>query len=454
MRNAGSKGFGPFPVHNPEPAQMKRFVFALTLTLAAGPAADAQVVSGPIREVADPNLDDIARAIETPAGPVIVYNPRLMAQVPREVGRFFREHELVHIEKLHGLRRLSEADSRPGGSEVIKAWEREADCLAAERISGRDARVVARWFESLWLPGDPEHDSGFARARLVRACAGVVEDGGPIPPAVRPDPPRPRHRVPVRDEARPSRYEAPARDEREELPRRRIAVPASELRNRVFDGWIPTSMFYSDGEWQSVVTEPISDEPVPVAWTFYQDDIVGWVTEQRRKNPGYWHITSMDYDPAGGWGVIMERAHLELPPTTLDWGYLQSERITHLHRMLDDDAMLDGLFYEDGAYLGFTRAKPSDLDVRWATTSAPETHMRLMLAGQEEDEYLYAFYEIGPDNMYLMWVESSSPPEQRMIVIDDLQAELDRQRQDGFALRMVRQVGENLWGLFTYSPGF
>lgn len=152
----------------------------LPLFLSWPTEADSQI-TGPIREIADPYLNDIARAVETPAGPVILYNPQKMAQVPPPVANFFREHELVHIEKLHGLRRLAEADSRPDGSEVIKRWEREADCLAAQRISRRDVRIIARWLESLWLPGDREHDSGFSRARNIRDCAGVVEDGRPIP---------------------------------------------------------------------------------------------------------------------------------------------------------------------------------------------------------------------------------------------------------------------------------
>ena len=106
------------------------FVSVALLTLASSAAAQWWI---PIREIAKPDLDDVAFAAYDNLGPVIYYNPAQLALMGEDAARFVRAHEYAHHFLGHGPRK---ARSHPFTHKWLQAdLEREADCFAATRLS-------------------------------------------------------------------------------------------------------------------------------------------------------------------------------------------------------------------------------------------------------------------------------------------------------------------------------
>lgn len=160
---------------------MKRFGAAITACAfviagsSAPPPAAAQMratydgctlMGRPVPSIPDPSINDIATAGVSPVyGPVILYNPAIVARSRPATQTFFYFHECAHHALGHTL-----------GFAHPQASEQQADCWAVRELVGRrvfgvvELRVVQD--EVATSPGDRTHLAGPARAANLYACLG------------------------------------------------------------------------------------------------------------------------------------------------------------------------------------------------------------------------------------------------------------------------------------------
>ena len=126
-----------------------------------------------IREIPVADLPDIAIASFDEHGPVIYYNPSLARRVGPWVTEFFREHELGH-HKLGHLQRESFSATPFNRAWLRQAYEREADCYAAQRVSPYAVMAAIEFFVRTQGPTRPDilHPTGYERVAVIRNCAG------------------------------------------------------------------------------------------------------------------------------------------------------------------------------------------------------------------------------------------------------------------------------------------
>ncbi len=128
-----------------------------------------------IRTVPTDTLGDLAAAVAGPGEPVIYYNPRLMERFGPEISAFVLAHETAHIELGHRRPDGSTPLSRHALELVLQAWELEADCAAAARLSRERPSALAAaaaFFRGMGHERvDREHPTGVARAAQLAACS-------------------------------------------------------------------------------------------------------------------------------------------------------------------------------------------------------------------------------------------------------------------------------------------
>lgn len=127
-----------------------------------------------IRTVPTDTLGDLAAAVATPGDPVIYYNPRLMEQFGPEISAFVLAHEAAHIQLGHRRPDSSVLLSREALEQQLQAWELEADCAAAARLSRERPSALAAAAALFQGMGhervDREHPTGTARAATLASC--------------------------------------------------------------------------------------------------------------------------------------------------------------------------------------------------------------------------------------------------------------------------------------------
>lgn len=127
-------------------------ICAILAGLLVGPGiAHAQVP-----EIPQPGLGDIARAMMTPRGPVIIYDPMICASIGMLACRFFRAHEYGHISLGHLMGGVSPAIA-----------EMQADCFAAVNAQPAEVEAGIQAFMRQGRGGDATHGTGFQRAQRV-----------------------------------------------------------------------------------------------------------------------------------------------------------------------------------------------------------------------------------------------------------------------------------------------
>jgi hypothetical protein len=124
-----------------------------------------------IREIANPNLPDVAIASIDAQGPVIYYNPRITQQAGPYLSEFFRAHEYGHHHLGHLYREQFQANPY-NRAWVRQSYEKEADCYAARRISAAAARAAVSFFNQIQGPNRPGwyHPTGYERAAVIIRC--------------------------------------------------------------------------------------------------------------------------------------------------------------------------------------------------------------------------------------------------------------------------------------------
>jgi len=155
-----------------------RFVTALMLVPMVAANAGAWTLPSNIPTVANYQLPDGAMAAPTAAGPVIVYNPAVLARLSAAMQEFVVAHEYGHIVLGH----LAYPQSQG-----VPAWaqrlELEADCYAASVVDDEAAAQAAAYFATQQGPyrPDPRHPTGYERAATIRSChargAETTENG-------------------------------------------------------------------------------------------------------------------------------------------------------------------------------------------------------------------------------------------------------------------------------------
>ena len=109
-----------------------------------------------VPEIPRQGLGDIARAVMTPGGPVIFYDPMICAQMGALACRFFRAHEYGHIVLGHL------------GGVFPPMAEMQADCFAATNAAPAEVQAGVQTFMAQGNGGDAAgHGTGFQRARRV-----------------------------------------------------------------------------------------------------------------------------------------------------------------------------------------------------------------------------------------------------------------------------------------------
>jgi hypothetical protein len=153
------------------------WVFLLTAA-----SVGAQVWDAPVREVSRADLPDVAVASYDAYGPIIYYNPNVLAKVGPVLSAFFRAHEHAHISQKHIQREMFGANpyNRVG---LRQSYEKEADCEAARvlaRVSPAHVEQSAQFFETTLGPNRPDwlHPTGYERAAVIRQCGAEMS----IPP--------------------------------------------------------------------------------------------------------------------------------------------------------------------------------------------------------------------------------------------------------------------------------
>lgn len=159
-------------------------VFALALTLAPTPAHAQITYEGcqdpfgrPVRSEQATHIPDVAIATAQGNGPVILYNPFVLANLPPIVRRYFYAHECAHHRLGHILI----------GQNNITA-EQAADCWAAHAVqragaTAAEMNVIAQTLASFG-PGDWTHLPGPQRASTSPPACTSHPPPHPRPPAL------------------------------------------------------------------------------------------------------------------------------------------------------------------------------------------------------------------------------------------------------------------------------
>jgi hypothetical protein len=152
-----------------------RFIATLSTWLASSAYAQAP-------EIPNPSLSDIAMVtwyqgplpqfgLPLYNGPVIIYNPNVIAQVGPVLTAFFRAHEYCHISLNHIQQQyfLSNPYNR---SWISQALEMQADSCATEYLLSQgniiSVRAAAQWFYGQGpIQLVPSHPPGVARANNI-----------------------------------------------------------------------------------------------------------------------------------------------------------------------------------------------------------------------------------------------------------------------------------------------
>lgn len=150
------------------PFWLKRMTAYLLIT-AAMPVNAVQ-----IREVPVLHLQDVSIATYDKFGPVIYYNPSALQILGPQISKFVRAHEYAH-HILHHIERGNRSASQISVAEQRRAFELEADCYAAQKVSWRVALAAANNLSQTQglKRADAHHPSGNERATVIRQCAGI-----------------------------------------------------------------------------------------------------------------------------------------------------------------------------------------------------------------------------------------------------------------------------------------
>ena len=132
---------------------------AAILTLSASSLLLSPCATAQVPEIPNPQLNDIARVIPTPNGPVIEYNPIVCQQAGTLICGFFRTHEYGHVVLGHGYR-----------SQWPQQMEAEADCWAAANASAAEVNAAYVFFQN-GGGGTFVHGTGPQRAQRLLMCA-------------------------------------------------------------------------------------------------------------------------------------------------------------------------------------------------------------------------------------------------------------------------------------------
>ncbi len=149
-------------------------------SLLHGQLDDRQLGPSNIRTVPSDTLADLAVAHADHAGPVIYFNPRLLARFSPDIVAFVLAHEEAHVELGHV--RPASGVAAHESEQALQRMELEADCRAAERLAQeRPAALQAAvgFFERMGVQrSDGEHPTGNVRAETLRECGGK-QNGDP-----------------------------------------------------------------------------------------------------------------------------------------------------------------------------------------------------------------------------------------------------------------------------------
>ncbi len=132
-----------------------------------------------IRYIAEPHLPDIAMASYDASGPIILYNPSVVARTDPDVVQFFKKHEEGHHALGHLQRALFEANSW-NRAWVSQSYEREADCYATKQLATTNPSAIddtISFFEHHPEQVDWYHPPGYERAAVIRSCKGTTISG-------------------------------------------------------------------------------------------------------------------------------------------------------------------------------------------------------------------------------------------------------------------------------------
>ena len=146
----------------------KRIMTYILITTAMPVNADQ------IREIAAFNLHDVSIATYDQFGPVIYYNPYALQKLGPQIAQFVREHEYAH-HTLNHIRRGKIAGQQTDIAKMHKAFELEADCYAAKKVSQYIAMAAADNFIQTQGVNHPDahHPDGRERAMVIRQCAKI-----------------------------------------------------------------------------------------------------------------------------------------------------------------------------------------------------------------------------------------------------------------------------------------
>ena len=135
---------------------MKYLILIILLTLSLNSKA------GPVPEIADPNLGDIALATYIDGEIVIIYNSNHCNMVGPLVCNFFLAHEYGHINLRHILKGKYPAEV-----------EFEADCWAAKNAPLQQVQAAYKHFMKKGFMGNWRYSTGEQRAQRLLSCAGL-----------------------------------------------------------------------------------------------------------------------------------------------------------------------------------------------------------------------------------------------------------------------------------------
>lgn len=147
----------------------------LIVALFSGALTDR--VEAQVREIARPGLGDIAMAGYDQFGPVIYYDPAVVAQAGPVLSEFFRAHEYGHHALNHITRQMWEANPFTY-TWVRQMHELEADAWAARTLASRgNTASVNAAYQLFYSQGNHRaslnHPTGFQRAAAIQQAIGA-----------------------------------------------------------------------------------------------------------------------------------------------------------------------------------------------------------------------------------------------------------------------------------------
>jgi len=130
-----------------------------------------------VREIAVPNLPDIAIASMDAQGPVIFVIPNVAMQTNHDFVTFSRAHEYGHIYLRH-IRASFYTSNRYSQAWPQRTKENDADCIAARELINAEPQAVYTAISLFSAEGngraDALHPTGSERAANIQICARIT----------------------------------------------------------------------------------------------------------------------------------------------------------------------------------------------------------------------------------------------------------------------------------------